>query len=454
MPKSKKWYHVNNAGQPLSTKGRTLEEIEREEKQKRLAKELSIQELKEMVDLQNGVEALITKKFVFLHFSTHCKTHDNHVVPAEGAILEMTLKTGVDPLRNWHGFLNPGKIPMGYRGECIAKARKTHNIPLDDEEIFETDEDVLEKMNNILCEGENREFKPVFCLAKEKSEIELVLKTLYERGGSDPMIVPKVYNLEDLVRCFQQSLKSVLPQITVEAREKVENFVRSFNSIAAAEYKFENAYFDVPACSFHEEIDKPQHCSLSIVRNRAYVLIDLLCDVLKVEMKEGAHIAERQFFESIDINAQGRDDSYRNVARTSAEVIADKNIFGTKAGRCGPKNGITVDLPTKMPESYFSDKRKMLNNSVYFTDQSGINDDAFSLVSGVVGNSDANTGQINSEDQMKDTSLNSSVFNIDNTLLAENLNDTLSTLNMSLANTSITQQPSEFREDFLFKRHI
>ena len=66
------------------------------------------------------------------------------------------------------------------------------------------------------------------------------------------MIVPKVYNLEDLVRCFQQSLKSVLPQITVEAREKVENFVRSFNSIAAAEYKFENAYFDVPACSFHE----------------------------------------------------------------------------------------------------------------------------------------------------------------------------------------------------------
>ena len=95
-------------------------------------------------------------------------------------------------------------------------------------------------------------FFSVFCLAKEKSEIELVLNTLYERGGTDSMVVPKIYNLEDLVLCVQQSLKSVLPRCTSNARGNIENFVRSFTSNAAAEYKFENAYFDVPACPFHE----------------------------------------------------------------------------------------------------------------------------------------------------------------------------------------------------------
>ena len=66
------------------------------------------------------------------------------------------------------------------------------------------------------------------------------------------MVVPKIYNLEDLVLCVQQSLKSVLPRCTTNARGNIENFVRSFTSNAAAEYKFENAYFDVPACPFHE----------------------------------------------------------------------------------------------------------------------------------------------------------------------------------------------------------
>lgn len=453
MPKSKqKWKYLNDAGQPLSTKGRTLEEIEQEKENERKAKELNTLELRKMVDLQNGLQNLMTNSFVFVHFSTHCRTHDNIVVPAEGAILEMTLEKGVGEKGWWHGFLNPGKIPMGYRSECIAKARKTHNIPLEDENLFVySDEDVVEDMNNILRQKESLQLKPVFCLAKEKSEIELVLNTLYERGGTDSMVVPKIYNLEDLVLCVQQSLKSVLPRCTTNARGNIENFVRSFTSNAAAEYKFENAYFDVPACPFHEECYKPQHCSLAIVRNRAFVLIDLLCDVLQIQMHPGTHLPERKYFESIDLLVQERNDSYRDVARTSAEVIPDTNIFGAKAGRCGPKNGVTVDMPTKVPENYFSDKQKELNNSVYFADPSGINDDAYSLTSGA--NSGAKRSNVNAENALKDTSLNSSVLNIDNTIAGENEDDTLSTLNMSLANTSIAQS-SEIGDALLYKRRM
>ena len=162
-------------------------------------------------------------------------------------------------------------------------------------------------------------------------------------------------------------------------------------------------------------------------------------------MNPGAHLAERQFFESIDLLVQEREDSYRDVARTSAEVISDTNIFGTKAGRCGPQNGVTIDLPTKMPESYFSDKQRELNHSVYYEDPSGINEDAFSIPSG--------TGAKVGQNALKDTSFNSSVLNIDNTFGGENEDDTLSTLNMSLANTSIAQS-SEFGDDLLYKRRM
>jgi len=428
----------------LSTKGRTLEEIEQEEERKKMIKELSIQELRKMVDLQYGLEDLVKTSFIFVHFSTHCRTHDGIVVPAEGAIVEMTLAKGIG--QGWHGFLQPGDIPMGYRSECIAKARKTHNIPLDDENLFvHSDEDVVEDLNNILCKKDSLQIKPVFCLAKEKSEIELVLKMLYQRGNKgekDDMVLPKIYNIEDLMIVLQQSLKKVLPRCTSAARENVENFVRSFNSASAAEYKFETAYFDgVPACPFHEECYRPQHCSLAIVRTRVFVLIDLLCDVLQIEMRKGTHLPERQFFESIDMVIQEREDSYRDVARTSAEVIPDTNIFGTKAGRCGPKNGVTVDLPTEIPENYFSDKQKELNHSVYFEDPSGINDDAFSIMSGSTSEV-ASTYQSVANATLIDTSLNTSQINIDNTVVDEYEDDTLSNLNTSLANTSIAR--SEF----------
>ena len=64
-----------------------------------------------MVDLRAGPQNLISTKFIFAHFSTHCRTHENIVVPAEGAIVEMSLEGGI--LQSWHSFLPPGDIPQG-----------------------------------------------------------------------------------------------------------------------------------------------------------------------------------------------------------------------------------------------------------------------------------------------------------------------------------------------------
>ena len=64
-----------------------------------------------MVDLRAGPQNLISAKFIFAHFSTHCRTDENIVVPAEGAIVEMSLEGGI--LQSWHSFLPPGNIPAG-----------------------------------------------------------------------------------------------------------------------------------------------------------------------------------------------------------------------------------------------------------------------------------------------------------------------------------------------------
>ena len=160
MPKNKKYWKSSGSSHPLSTKGRRLEDVEREEERKRVAKEKSQEELRNMVNLQMGLKNLVTTRFIFVHFSTHCRTHDDIVVPAEGAIVEMTLEGGIR--QSWHRFLRPGPLPPGTRNECIAKARKTHNIPVDDETLCarSQDDDVLEDINSILCNERDLQTKP------------------------------------------------------------------------------------------------------------------------------------------------------------------------------------------------------------------------------------------------------------------------------------------------------
>ena len=65
--------------------------------------------------------------FVIGDFSVHCISDDGIIVPAEGSVVAFSLNNGA--IAQWHSILKPGVIPLGYRGECLENARKTHNIP-------------------------------------------------------------------------------------------------------------------------------------------------------------------------------------------------------------------------------------------------------------------------------------------------------------------------------------
>ena len=263
----------------ISTKGRKLEDVLLEEQNKKDEEYRDKVFLMSMTDAKtHGKFAMKTKKIYLVHFSTFLLTRDDKVVPAEGALLEFSVNSGIT--KCWHSYLEPGEIPMGTRSDCYAKAQKTHLLPLDDENLFiNSYEDVLDDINNILMSQENYEIQPVFCLTEEKREIKLVLDEIYHRGGAEKdMAIPKVYNLEDWLFYLEKSMKNE-PEFAYPGNESVKGFA----SNTAALYKLQNNNFkEIPACSFHEEHYKSEFCSLAIVRNRAFTIMDRLCDVSNV----------------------------------------------------------------------------------------------------------------------------------------------------------------------------
>ena len=82
---------------------------------------------------------------------------------------------------------------------------------MDDEKLFvHSNEDIFDDIFRILYDENNGKIKPIFCLAQEKSEIELVLKLLHKRGGRKATFLPKIYQLEDLITNLHCSLKASL----------------------------------------------------------------------------------------------------------------------------------------------------------------------------------------------------------------------------------------------------
>ena len=130
----------------LTTKGRSRQALEDEENQKEVEKaankkmveKIAREFVEKITDFPSGSDASsLNQPIILIHFSNHCRTHDDIIVPAEGAMVAMSIKKGIE--RTWHAFLRPGKIPLGYRSECLTKARKTHNIPLDQDDLYTPD---------------------------------------------------------------------------------------------------------------------------------------------------------------------------------------------------------------------------------------------------------------------------------------------------------------------------
>ena len=287
MPRPNRWKSWSSA-EPLTTKGRRLEDLERDEQRKREEEYRAQSDILSMVDVLNhGRSKVVGKKFFLAHFGIHLKTPDDIILPAEGALIEFSIDTGIS--RQWHSLIQAGEIPLGTRSECVANAQKTHLIPLEDEDLYKnadgemiTPEDILDEIVGMLTKVKDFGTEPVFCFSSEKTNVELVLEVLYRRGQTfkNDLVLPKVYALEDLLYFFEKSIKKEVKERKMKKDLDDDKDFKYLASSSAALYKLQNANFaNVAPCAFHDEHFKAEFCSLAIVRNRAFAILDRLCDV-------------------------------------------------------------------------------------------------------------------------------------------------------------------------------
>ncbi len=296
--KDNRHFAEKDPAEAVTTKGRRLCDLEKEEEERKCQEQRMRREIRSLFETQPS--AVAYKRFILVSFSTHCVTSNGEVVPAEGSIISMSLKNGKNFLLNrclfidtmiisgirteWHSFLNPGEIPFGYRAECLRIARKTHNIPLDTEELYtKSDADICRDIMQIIadiCYVPDQP-QPVFCMDEERSTVRSVLELLFKRAGQK-YPNPPVYSLEEMMLAMDHAVKKLKFIKDQKKGLKVEPPVSSDHVLNLEVMKnvLLSGDFDASAtvCPFHDEADNFEHCTLGKVRRRAYIIMDRLCD--------------------------------------------------------------------------------------------------------------------------------------------------------------------------------
>ncbi|XP_069115052.1 protein maelstrom homolog [Argopecten irradians] len=243
----------------------------RSEREKKRAKEI-----KSVKESFPPGKALADEDFYLINFQTLCKTVEGDYLPAEVAVIEYSIRKGIK--RAYHKFIEPGRIPTGYRYECQQKSTDYHQIPVSG--FDQADDNYrgiwIQLENFVNPNGDKPEYPPLFCLGDDCEEMAYCLE--WVKGGAAlgvPNRLTKVYELEGLVvEMFGHigpapSKSSVIDMLTSSAWD----------------------YEQKTKCAFHEDLEC-KYCSLGIVKRYAFAISDSICQKYDVDLTKN-HIPVR-----------------------------------------------------------------------------------------------------------------------------------------------------------------
>ena len=124
----------------------------------------------------------------------------------------------------------------------------------------------------------------MFCLEEEIEDVEGVLKVIMEERGKSK--APCVFPLEELLFYIEDSMKKAQKRLGFTP-EKGKFFINA--DMARNTLKSELFKFQVVPCKFHEETGRVDYCSQAILRQRAFIIMDRLCDQMGTAMIRGVH---------------------------------------------------------------------------------------------------------------------------------------------------------------------
>lgn len=247
-----------------------------------------------------SMDGIKEQHWYFIQFQTFCKSDVNpdpdhrynpYFVLAEVAIIEYSLKKGI--VNEYHSFIKPNKIPLGYTSQCMDKSKEDHQIPLYSfDKLKKTYTEIYNDIKRFTKQYSNNEV-PVFCMNKDLEATRFALKFLYNNTPSHEIFpFNKVYTLE--------------------------NLVVNLAKYCSTEYSFESAHdlltsyaFDYTPnsrCDYHEDLCIT-HCSLGLVKKYSYLISDNICQFYDIDLTDN-HIPVQKSVGTIIYNSSNN--SHRN----------------------------------------------------------------------------------------------------------------------------------------------
>lgn len=264
-------YRQDNVGNKLSERKDKYTELEK----KRMAEKKDI--------IRNWPEGkdLKKEKFYFIHFQYMCKTEEEDPIflPAEIGVIEYSIEKGI--MRHLHRFINPGKIPVGYRFTCIQHSEDTHQIPIENWDLFDSNYTGLwiQLENFINPEGKLPANPPLYCLGAGHYHecVEKCLEWIHGRAClGEPNRIRRVYEVESL---FQEMYAHVGEQVSK---------TQCIDRLTCSDWDYEPN----TRCQYHEE-KEVKHCALGVVNRYAFAMSDSLCTLFDVQLTK-KHIPIRE----------------------------------------------------------------------------------------------------------------------------------------------------------------
>jgi len=232
------------------------------------------------------------------------------VVPAEIALLEMSLKNGV--MCKYLQLIDPGEVPAGYKAEMKTNSEKHHDLWLDNVELVDAYDDILISIVETLTakDGEKyageglkfpnaeppscvissrkRRLLPIYCLPDDKLKVRKAMEWLSRQTK-----IEVEFMLYDLVFLFQQ-LVTTAP---IDAPSKM--------TLGAAESHLTRdvfLYLPSMSCKSHRSMESCK-CAGARASRCAFIICDFCCQMYGIKPKEGFHLPDGVPVDSVLISS-------------------------------------------------------------------------------------------------------------------------------------------------------
>lgn len=211
---------------------------------------------------------LADEKFYIINIQTLCKTDNGDYLPCEIGAIEYSIRRGIT--KTLHRFIEPGRIPTGYLGECKTKSEDYHQIPV--QRFDKADANYrglwIQLENFVNPNGEKPEYPPFYCMGTDVEEMDYCLNWVHDKaclGYANRL--KKVYSLEDLVQDMFGHIGHSVSETQV------------IDLLTAHTWDFEPK----TRCDFHEELEC-KYCSMGIINRYAYAISDSVCPLYEVQI--------------------------------------------------------------------------------------------------------------------------------------------------------------------------